>query len=152
MIAWILTNWCPTYAGFLFVHWECPLNVKRYHAHLHMLDSPCHLRTVDHTAVLLSMHTEDILWEEYCITLDAKVCISPCLHNTKADSSQPYTSYFPRADIHELITSDLLHQVIKGVFKDYLVSWVSEYLDYFHRTAGKEQVLDEIDCRSVEYL
>jgi hypothetical protein len=74
------------------------------------------------------------------------------LHNTEADSRQPYTSYFPRADIHELITPDLLHQAIKGVFKDHLVSWVSDYLEYCHGAAGKERILDEIDRRLVVRL
>lgn len=62
---------------------------------------------------------------------------------------QPYTTYFPRANIHELITPDLLHQAIKGVYKDHLVTWVAEYLDYHHGTAGKERILDEIDRRLV---
>ncbi|KAJ6591410.1 hypothetical protein B0H10DRAFT_1830050 [Mycena sp. CBHHK59/15] len=39
---------------------------------------------------------------------------------------------FPRADIHELLSSDLLHQVIKGTFKDHLVSWVADYLNIVH--------------------
>lgn len=55
--------------------------------------------------------------------------------------------HFPRVDIHELITSDLLHQVIKGVFMDHLVSWVSKYLEYRHGISGMQRVLDEIDCR-----
>lgn len=86
MIAWILANWCPTYVGFLFMHWEHSPNDQRCHAHPHALDSPCRLRTADHTAVLLSMHTEDILREEYGIAPGAKVHISSCLRNTEADS------------------------------------------------------------------
>ncbi|KAI9453726.1 hypothetical protein HD554DRAFT_2169350 [Boletus coccyginus] len=39
---------------------------------------------------------------------------------------EPFTAHFPRADIHELIAPDLLHQLIKGTFKDHLVSWVNE--------------------------
>ena len=67
----------------------------------------------------------------------------------KLTTRQPYTTGFPRADIHELITPDLLHQVIKGVFKDHLVEWVSKYLEHCHGTAGGERVLDKIDCRFV---
>ena len=73
------------------------------------------------------------------------------MYGAWAYTSQPYTAHFPRADIHELITPDLLHQVIKGVFKDHLVTWVSKYLEYCHGTAGMERVLDEIDRRSVIY-
>jgi TorA maturation chaperone TorD len=51
------------------------------------------------------------------------------------------------ADVHELIVPDLLHQVIKGVFKDHLVTWVEEYLLYIHQhNADKvNQILDDID-------
>ncbi|KAH7918101.1 hypothetical protein BV22DRAFT_1108449 [Leucogyrophana mollusca] len=44
----------------------------------------------------------------------------------------PFTHQFPRADIHELLSPDLLHQVIKGTFKDHIVSWVNEYLYVVH--------------------
>ena len=62
-----------------------------------------------------------------------------------APGATPYTSYFPRADIYELITPDLLHQVIKGVYKDHLVDWVCRYLEYLHGAAGGARVIDEID-------
>ncbi|KAJ7205518.1 hypothetical protein GGX14DRAFT_335225, partial [Mycena pura] len=32
--------------------------------------------------------------------------------------SSPFTWDFPRADIYELLSPDLLHQVINGIFKD----------------------------------
>ncbi|KAG1838891.1 hypothetical protein F4604DRAFT_1885392 [Suillus subluteus] len=35
----------------------------------------------------------------------------------------PFTNDFPRADIHELLSPDILHQIIKGTFKDHLVDW-----------------------------
>ena len=105
------------------------------------------MRTADHTAVLLSMHTEDTLRESYGIAPNPKVSISRVTHNAKADGHQPYTTYFPRADIHELITPDLLHQAIKGVYKDHLVNWVSEYLEYHHGTTDMEQILNEINHR-----
>ena len=54
---------------------------------------------------------------------------------------------FPCADIHELITPDLLHQVIKGTFKDHLVTWVEEYLVIIHRRRKANRILDDIDRR-----
>ena len=61
---------------------------------------------------------------------------------------QPFTAYFPRADIHELLSPDLLHQIIKGTFKDHLVAWVE---DYIRITAPSEReanrIIDDIDRR-----
>ena len=62
---------------------------------------------------------------------------------------QPFTNEFPRADIHELIAPDLLHQVIKGTFKDHLVMWVEEYLVAVHSQAGADTILDQIDQRCI---
>ena len=47
---------------------------------------------------------------------------------------QPFTVGFPRANIHELLAPDLLRQVIKGSFKDHLVTWVE---DYINKHAGR---------------
>ena len=54
---------------------------------------------------------------------------------------------FPRADIHELLTPDLLQQFIKGTFKDHLVTWVEEYLVITHGWAHADKILDDIDQR-----
>ena len=54
---------------------------------------------------------------------------------------------FPRADVHELLTPDLLHQVIKGAFKDHLVQWVEDYLKEMYGPSKAEGILDEIDRR-----
>ncbi|KAI0706396.1 hypothetical protein C8Q76DRAFT_771056 [Earliella scabrosa] len=74
----------------------------------------------------------DIAWDAFGISADVT----------------PFTEYFPRADIHELLTPDLLHQLIKGTFKDHVVAWVEEYI---HTTAETEaeakRILDDIDRR-----
>ena len=62
-------------------------------------------------------------------------------------SIQPFTSYFPRSDIHELLTPDLLHQTIKGTFKDHMVTWVEEYLTLTHGKSQAAVVLADIDRR-----
>jgi hypothetical protein len=59
---------------------------------------------------------------------------------------KPFTSEFPRADIHELIAPDILHQVIKGTFKDHLVLWVELYLEKVHGKNHASVILDDIDC------
>ena len=59
----------------------------------------------------------------------------------------PFTRDFPHADIYELISSDLLHQAIKGTFKDHLVAWVGEYLEAVYETAEANRIMDEIDRR-----
>jgi Plavaka transposase len=62
---------------------------------------------------------------------------------------QPFTHGFPCADIHELIMPDILHQLIKGIFKDYLVTWMEEYLVLKHRKAHALQIIQDIDQRHI---
>ncbi|EMD30276.1 hypothetical protein CERSUDRAFT_38162, partial [Gelatoporia subvermispora B] len=59
----------------------------------------------------------------------------------------PFTNDFPRADIHDLISPDILHQLIKGTFKDHLVSWVEEYLNKTHGKAQAAHIMADIDRR-----
>ncbi|KAH8983885.1 hypothetical protein EDB92DRAFT_1936623 [Lactarius akahatsu] len=62
----------------------------------------------------------------------------------------PFTNDFPRADVYELLSPELLHQIIKGTFKDHLVHWVSMYVRRKHRGAPGKAILDDIDQRLTE--
>ncbi|KAG2341453.1 hypothetical protein BDR05DRAFT_976999 [Suillus weaverae] len=57
----------------------------------------------------------------------------------------PFTNNFPRVDIYKLIAPDLLHQIIKGIFKDHLVAWVQLYLECTHGEARAKEIMDDID-------
>ncbi|KAF8802592.1 hypothetical protein BYT27DRAFT_7226303 [Phlegmacium glaucopus] len=86
-------------------------------------------RTQAFTDDLLETLDSKTLWDEYGID----------------DDILPFTHDFPRADIYEILTPDLLHQVIKGMFKDHLVTWVGEYLVIEHGEARANEILDDID-------
>ena len=65
---------------------------------------------------------------------------------------QPFTNDFEYADIHELIAPDLLHQIIKGTYKDHLVEWIQDYIYATYKPEAEAlKVLDDIDRRQVQY-
>jgi hypothetical protein len=68
--------------------------------------------------------------------------------NVLLTTPQPFTNDFPRANIHELLSPDLLRQIIKGAFKDHLVDWIEKYIV---QTYGGEAdaILDKIDRKLV---
>jgi hypothetical protein len=53
----------------------------------------------------------------------------------------------PRASIYEVISPDLLHQLIKGTFKDHLVDWITKYIGRKAPGAPGRAILDDIDWR-----
>ncbi|KAH9160902.1 hypothetical protein EDB89DRAFT_2116975 [Lactarius sanguifluus] len=57
----------------------------------------------------------------------------------------PFMSNFPCTNIYQMISPDLLHQVIKGIFKDNLVEWVCDYLKIWHSKSGAGVILDDIN-------
>jgi hypothetical protein len=61
--------------------------------------------------------------------------------------AQPFTAYFLGADIHELLSPDLLHQIIKGTFKDHLVDWVKVYINSSFERTQAARILADIDRR-----
>ncbi|KAG1806680.1 uncharacterized protein HD556DRAFT_1428722 [Suillus plorans] len=107
-------------------HW-CP---KCIGVHTN-LDGGGVYRCHEHTDFLIKELHVDILWDEYGLICDLV----------------PFTNDFPRADIHELLSFDLLHQLIKGAFKDHLVDWVAKYLKAVHGTKRSEEIMSDIDRR-----
>ncbi|KAG1763973.1 hypothetical protein EV702DRAFT_1182667 [Suillus placidus] len=95
------------------------------------LDDDNLLRKRVHTDTLIEECDHGKLWDEYGIIAQLV----------------PFTNDYPRADIHELIAPDLLHQIIKGAFKDHLVAWVEKYLVATHGQAQADIILDDIDRR-----
>ncbi|KAF8813777.1 hypothetical protein BYT27DRAFT_7268504 [Phlegmacium glaucopus] len=95
------------------------------------LDGECGQRTWEFTEDLLDTLDSKTLWDEYGIDSDV----------------WPFTYDFPQANIHKILTPDLLHQLIKGTFKDHLVTWVGDYLALKHGEAHADLILDDIDQR-----
>jgi hypothetical protein len=62
---------------------------------------------------------------------------------------QPFTSDFPSTNIYKMISPDLLHQEIKGTFKDHLVTWVCKYLKRVHGEHCADIIIDDIDWQYV---
>jgi hypothetical protein len=109
-------------------------------------------RSHAHTDALRRASSDNFktLWNEYGIVSDVIVrfpwigrypLINICNH------WQPFTTHFPRADIHELLAPDLLHQIIKGTFKDHLVTWVMNYVAAEHGKSVANRILADIDRR-----
>ncbi|KAG1721051.1 hypothetical protein EDB19DRAFT_1962612 [Suillus lakei] len=84
-----------------------------------------------HTDTLIEECDHGMLWDEYGIIAQLVT----------------FTNDYSRANIHELIAPDLLHQIIKGAFKDHLVAWVEKYLMATHGQAQANIILDDIDRR-----
>ncbi|KAF8800253.1 hypothetical protein BYT27DRAFT_7227560 [Phlegmacium glaucopus] len=96
------------------------------------LDQPgSHRRTHEKTDFLLRNFDPGVLWDDFGIRSDIV----------------PFTHSFPRANIHELLAPDLLHQLIKGIFKDHLVEWVGEYLIMTHGLTAALVIIEDIDHR-----
>ncbi|KAH9988333.1 hypothetical protein BJV77DRAFT_1061430 [Russula vinacea] len=88
-------------------------------------------RHPEHTMALIELVDLNVMWNEYGLEGDVVA----------------FTEDFPRADIHELLAPDILHQLIKGTFKDHLVTWVNDYLFLEHGERRAEKIVADIDRR-----
>ncbi|EIW84557.1 hypothetical protein CONPUDRAFT_51589 [Coniophora puteana RWD-64-598 SS2] len=94
-------------------------------------DADALLRCEEHDDALVEDFHPALLWDSYGVIANVV----------------PFTSDFPRADIHELLAPDILHQLIKGTFKDHLVEWVGKYLIQVHGKTEAKKIMDDIDRR-----
>ncbi|PSR92366.1 hypothetical protein PHLCEN_2v4724 [Hermanssonia centrifuga] len=113
----IVQNWCVT----------CPTRRQNLQDFYQGFD----FRTREHAKALAGAVSRKELWDNYGII----------------SAITPFSDDFPRADIHELIAGDLLHQVIKGCFKDHLVDWVFAYILLEHGETKGHEIWGQIDRR-----
>ncbi|KAF8815301.1 hypothetical protein BYT27DRAFT_7226011 [Phlegmacium glaucopus] len=126
LLACVVSGWCPRNSDIV-------LSIAALHTHSDNLDrepEDAIQRSHEHTTALHEAFDGDLkeLWEGYGIIGDIV----------------PFTVHFPCANIHELLSPDLLHQIIKGTFKDHIVTWVVQYLE--SQPNGKSLVV-EMDHR-----
>ena len=148
LLSGIVSGWCPKSVNFRERH-TLYLSQLRCTARSQDLDGDSSPRSRQWTEHLCSSFDSTQLWDEYGIVSDVTVSnllTSP--RNIQLDPFfEPFTSNFPRADIHELLSCDLLHQVIKGTFKDHLVTWVEDYLKKRHGRSAAARIMSDIDRR-----
>ena len=111
------------------------------------LDEGGLLRSRDHTDILIEELDLGDLWNEFGIVANIVVSVNCSSWYIGSDNLQLFTNDFPQADICQLLSPDILHQLIKGIFKNHLVDWVEKYLVITFGQKQADMVLDEIDCR-----
>ncbi|KIK94003.1 hypothetical protein PAXRUDRAFT_12323 [Paxillus rubicundulus Ve08.2h10] len=91
------------------------------------LDSGGALQTLELTQALIEELSLCVVWDEWGI--DANIV--------------PFTDDFPHTDICQLLTPNILHQLVKGTFKAHGMEWVGKYLEVtYGKTGAKEHLAD----------
>lgn len=86
------------------------------------------------------------LWDDYGVVNIRFVLYLFLLHFfINISTPQPFTMHFPQANIHEMMSPDLLHQVIKGAFKDHIIEWIQQWLVKTHGEVHANKILEDID-------
>jgi hypothetical protein len=94
----------------------------------------------------------DVAWKEYGIAGKCIVCSGCMTVLLLLTITQSFIADLPQDRALLTLAPDLLHQLIKGVFKDHLVQWVEEYLLITHGKKRAEEILDDIDRRYVNFF
>jgi hypothetical protein len=47
--------------------------------------------------------------------------------------------------VSPLLSPDLLHQLIKGAFKDHLITWLNNYIKAEYPASEAQKIFDDID-------
>ncbi|KAK7461773.1 hypothetical protein VKT23_008204 [Stygiomarasmius scandens] len=110
----------------------CPAGVPKCMNRPNELDTGDNWPQTQHKTDFI-IHTFDpgIVWDEF---------------GSRSDVA-PFTFHFPHANIHELLSPDLLHQAIKGTFKDHMVEWVMDYVIDTYSSSRVLEILKDIDQR-----
>ncbi|KAI0002867.1 hypothetical protein BJV74DRAFT_876312 [Russula compacta] len=115
------------------VHNWCP----RYLSHWKNLDEGGLWHSHEHTHLVINELDSNVLWDEFSIM----------------SNLMPFTNDFPQANICCVLSPNILHQLIKGTFKDHLVDWVERFLVSKHGKKQANMILDEIDhCIASVYI
>lgn len=148
LLTGIVTGWCPKYVHLpSYLQYLISFRCTAPSSNLDTLSSPP--RSQAWTDLMIDNLDRKELWDDCGINPDVVVSKSTLYQHVRVADGHPqtFTRNFPHADIHELISCDLLHQIIKGTFKDHLITWVGEYLEDVHGKSKAAKIMANIDQR-----